>query len=123
MVNILPFNSPGEVVENTFLLGMLELKNVITSDNFDEYAQQIICYMASALAYSRWGVMRKGGQLVALLVASNCVYRFTLSKPNNSAFGFIKTIEKAEDVATMEWVLSNYLDDYIRDYHDVSLLP
>jgi serine/threonine protein kinase len=65
--------------------------------------------------------MRKGGSLVALLVASNCVYRFTLSKPNNSAFGFIKTIEKAEDVATMEWVLSNYLDDYIRDFHDDSL--
>jgi hypothetical protein len=122
MANILPFYFPGKVVENTFLLGMLEVKNVITSeDDFDECAQQTICYMASALAYSRWGVMRKGGPLVALLVATNCVYRFTLSKPNNSAFGFIKTIERAEDVATMEWVLSNYIDDYIRDYQDVSL--
>jgi hypothetical protein len=123
MANILPIDSQGKVVEqNTFLLGMLELKNVITSDDdFDECAQQTICYMASALAYSRWGVMRKGGPLVALLVATNCVYRFTLSKPSNSAFGFIKTIEKAGDVATMEGVLSNYIDDYIRDYHDVSL--
>ena len=118
MANSLPFKYPGIIVENTFLLRFLEVKTVITNENFDEKARQTICYMVSALAYSRWGVWRKREPLVALLIASNCMYRFTLSRPENIAVGFIVTIEEAKDVATMEWALSDYIDGYIRDFHD-----
>jgi hypothetical protein len=96
---------------------MLELKNEITRDEFVEVGHQTICYIASALAFSRWEVLGKGDPLVALLVATNCVYRFTLSRSKNNAFGFIKTIDQAD---TMEWVLSDHIDGYIRDFHDVS---
>jgi serine/threonine protein kinase len=122
MANRLPLNTPGKVVDNTFLLRMLELKNEISSQDFDEIARQTICCMVSVLAYSRWGVLRKGEPLVALLVASNCVYRFTLTRPENKAIGFMKTIDKAKDVATMEWMLSDYIEGYIRDFHDASSL-
>ncbi len=56
MANILPFNSPEKKVKNTFLLGMLELKNVIKRNEFEVFAQQTICYMVSAMAYSRCGL-------------------------------------------------------------------
>jgi hypothetical protein len=118
MANRFPFNSPGIIVENTFLLRFLEVKAVITKEDFYEKARQTICYMISALAYSRWGVWRKGEPLVSLLIASNCLYRFTLSRPENIAVGFIVTIEEAKDVATMEWAPSDYIDGYIRDFHD-----
>jgi hypothetical protein len=76
MANILLINSPGKVVENTFLLGMLEVKNVITSDDdFDECAQQTICYMASALAFCQWGVYverRSFSSLLGPLPSMHC---------------------------------------------------
>ena len=83
---------------------------------------QTIYYMVSALAYSQWGILVKAEPLVALLVATSCVYCFT-SGPKNKDIFFIMQIDKAEDVSTMEWFLSDYIEGYIRDLNDVLSRP
>ena len=111
-------DSPAKI-----LLGFLELKNVLP-DNSQEFAESIyqtICYMVSALAYSRWGVLKIREPLVALIVASNCVYRVTLSRTQSRAMGFMMAIDKANDVAAMEWILSDNIERYISDREILSL--
>ena len=110
-------NRPIEDSPANILVAFLELKNVLR-DNSEEFAEtiyEIICYMVSALAYSQWGVLKIRVPLVALIVASNCVYRVTLSRTQSRAMGFMMAIDKATDVAAMEWILSDYIERYTSD--------
>ena len=102
------------------LLGMFELKNTFRDGEFVEVVYQTVCYMVSALAYSRWGVLQDKSPLVALLVASDCVYRLTLTRATTRAMGFMIAIDKAKDVVAMEWVLAEYMRSYISDYRKLS---
>ena len=104
------------------LLGLLELKTVISAEEVPEVVHQTITYMVSSLAYSRWGIVQNREPLVALIVASNCVYRVTLSRTADHAMGFMLAIVKAKDYAAMEWMLSDYMQEYIRDQRQTSAL-
>lgn len=124
MANRLEQNNRKRKAESSILLGVMELKNKITDDDqFKEAVHQVVCYMVSALVYSQWGVLQTRAPLVALLVASNCVYRVTLSRTKEKATGFMKTIDKAKDVASMEWILSDYIERCISDMKVTSRTP
>ncbi len=109
-------------MQSKLLIGALELKNVTSEEDFPQAVHQTVCYMVSALAYSRWGVLQDKAPLVALLVASNCVYRFTLTRPKSRAMGFMMAIDKAKDAAAMEWLLSDYIQRYVSDCRKISSL-
>ena len=116
MANALRAKSPRKIDGINGLLGILELKHIITELEVSDLVCQTVSYMVSALAYSRWGVLQNSAPLVALIVASNCVYRLTLSRTSAKAMGFMMTIEKAKDLAAMEWILFDYVQRYIIDY-------
>ena len=116
MANALRVKSPRKINEINGLLGILELKHIITELEVSDVVCRTVSYMVSALAYSRWGVLQNSAPLVALIVASNCVYRLTLSRTSAKAMGFMMTIEKAKDLAAMEWILFDYVQRYIIDY-------
>ena len=75
--------------------------------------------MISALAYSRLGALRNKTPLVALLVASNAVFRMTLKRPLIDNFGWMIKIERTTDVKIMEWVLADYISSFVRDYQAI----
>jgi hypothetical protein len=114
--NAMRVKSSRKIREINRLLGIFELKNIITEMEVSDVVCQTIVYMVSALAYSRWGVLQNCSPLVALIVASNCVYRLTSSRTTAEAMGFMMKIEKAKDVAAMEWILFDYVQSYISDY-------
>ena len=118
MANVLTAKSKGVNI----LLGLFELKNVIGDTEFSQVVHQTITYMVTALAYSRWGILQNREPLVALIAASNCVYRLTLSRTKDRAMGFMLAIAKAKDFAAMEWMLADYMHGYIRDQKTTSAL-
>jgi serine/threonine protein kinase len=118
MANALTAKSKGV----NLLLGLFELRTEISDVEFSGVAYQTITYMVSALAYSRWGILQDREPLVALILASNCVYRVTLSRTKDCAMGFMLTIAKAKDFAAMEWMLFDYMQGYIRDHTKTTAL-
>jgi serine/threonine protein kinase len=116
MANILRKTSPVVEVDDTFLLGLMEIKNVLKISDLEAAVHQTVSYMISAFAYSWHGALGRRDPLVALIVATNAVYRLTLSRAQNVPKGYDLTIEEASGVAEMEWVLSEYLTRYIRDF-------
>ena len=102
--------------EFKILLGLLEIKKRIGEENYQRHVAQTVCYMISALAYSRLGALRNKTPLVALLVASNAVFRITLKRPLIDKFGWMIKIERTTDVKIMEWVLADYISSFVRDY-------
>ena len=56
--------------EFKILLGLLEIKKRIGEEDYQRHVAQTVCYMISALAYSRLGALRNKTPLVALLVVS-----------------------------------------------------
>jgi hypothetical protein len=121
MTNVLK-PSRKKVDEINLLLGLFELKNYIREEEVLAVVHQTLTYMVSALAYIRWGVLQDCEPLVALVVASNCVYRLTLSRTKKNAMGFLLAIDKAKDVAAMEWMLSDYIQRYISEHRKISAL-
>jgi hypothetical protein len=61
------------VAENT-LMGLLEVKKSIQSHEYKIFVSQTVCYMASPLSFSRWGMLKKDGTLVALLISPTILY-------------------------------------------------
>ena len=90
------------------LMGMFELKmSIEVKEEYERFVSQTVCYMVSALAFSRWGMLRNFDALVALLISPTSLYRPTVSKPQNAAMGLHLRIEKTTDLLMMEWVLSD----------------
>jgi hypothetical protein len=116
MANILCKNLPRVDWDDTFLLGLMEIKNLLNISELEAAVHQTVSYMISALAYSWHGVLGRMDPLVALIVATNAVYRLTLSRAQNVLKGHYLTIEEASGVVEMEWVLSEYLTRYIREF-------
>ena len=50
------------------------------------------------------------------MVTPTAIYRFSLTKPDEEAFGLHMKVEKTADNTMMEWVLHEYISDFIRDY-------
>ena len=58
--------------------------------------------------------------MVSLLVTPTAIYCFTFTKPDEEEFGLDMKVEKTADPAMMEWVLHEYIGDFIRDYNNVT---
>ena len=106
--------------ERAGLLGLIELKNKRSPSQKKPDLMHTLSYTLSALAFSCWGVWRRGGALVSLMVSPSAVYRLTVTKPGDPDFGLKLKVEKTENTTTMEWVPSEYSNDFIRDCRNVS---
>ena len=97
------------------LLGLMERKKIISESECLKMVGQVVCYMVSALAFSRLGIWRNKDPLVALLVASNVVYRIQL-KRSRAEFGWAMQVQRTTNTRTMEWLVSEYVDSFISDH-------
>ena len=102
------------------LLGLIELKNKRLPSQKKPDLMHTLSYTLCALAFSCWGVWRRGGALVSLMVSPSAIYRLTVTKPGDPDFGLKLKVEKTENTTTMEWVPSEYSNDFIRDCRNVS---
>jgi serine/threonine protein kinase len=105
--------------DDVVLLAMLEVKKSITSSNQRRYIAQTVCYMASALAFSRWGMLKKPEPLVALLISPTSLWRISLFKAQNAVTRLEIKIEKTEDLRMMEWVLFKYVESYVNEQRQI----
>ena len=106
---------------NIALMGMFEVKKLIQSDDqCQKYVSEAVCYMISALAFSRWGMLGKLDPLVALLISPTKLYRLTLSKPQDEAIGLNLKIKNTTDLLMMEWVLSEYVKSYVNEQRQLN---
>ena len=112
--------NPAATDKRKVLMGMFEVKKKILSDEmYEKSVAQTVCYMCSALAFSRWGMLRNFSPLVALLITPTSLYRLTLSKPDNLATGLYLSVENTTNPVMMEWVLSEYITHYAQEYTQV----
>ena len=85
-------------------------------------SQQTVAYSVCQLAYCCCGRWRNKEPIVSLLMSpSNSTGRLLLNiiQSSASAFGLVLKIEKTKDKVHMEYILSQYVQKYIEDYHKV----
>ena len=103
-------------------MGMLKVERQIQSnEQYEQAVAQTVCFMSSALAFSRWGMLQNFDPLAALLITPTCIYSMTLTKPRDTAMGLDLAIERIMDLAMMEWVLSEHIKHYVSE--QVRVLP
>ena len=107
---------PKGVIPKNVLMGMFEVqKQLMSTESYEKAVSQTICYMCSALAFSRWGMLRNPAPLVALLLTPTCIYRLTVTKSLKEAVGLNLAIEKTSDLLMMEWVLHDYIQGFVKE--------
>ena len=109
-------------------LGIIEYKKDGAAVNFlrSDAVRQTVCYSLTAMAYSRWGVLKWTEQLVSLLVFQGCLCRLVLSKPCDyvaKPFGLNLRIEFTTDPKIMGWVFNEYIQDLKRDWNKCKSIP
>ena len=99
--------------DKKLLLGCIEAKNStgkLCNVHTQKVIKQTVLYSVVPLAYSLWGKIKDGNvKIVSLVVFPTCLYQLTLSK-SDLPFGLELSIEKSDDIATMEHILHNYVD-------------
>jgi hypothetical protein len=101
--------------DRKLLLGCIKAKNLpgkLSTAETRKAIQETILYSVVPLAYSLWGrITKKIVTVVSLLVFPGCVYQLKFTK-SARPLGFELSIERSDDIATMEHILDNYVQDF-----------
>jgi hypothetical protein len=101
--------------DRKLLLGCIKAKTLsgkLSTAETKKAIQETILYSVVPLAYSLWGrITKKFVTVVSLLVFPGCVYQLKFTK-SARPLGFELSIERSDDIATMEHILDNYVQDF-----------
>jgi hypothetical protein len=87
--------------------------------------KKTIYYCITVLAYSRWGLLGETGStpLVSLLLFPGHLYRLSITKAEDQAFGLHLKVEHSSCEIAMIWILHEYVSCYKRDYSKTAGIP